>query len=307
MDNRAVTRRTLLQIGGAGAMALGLIGCGVRGGSPEAEVSTDVDAAAWPPLPPGQAPAAGVRRFFTADEAGTVAAIVGRLIPGDARDPGAVEAGVPTYIDNKLASFPSFATPTFFQPPFAKPTHGRVPADQRSATEILVDATTAHLYGFQADQTPQETYRDGLRQLDAYTRDRFGKPFAALGEARRDALLEQFDALKGASDHGTPVPPSAKRLNGAFTAPTAALFFGTVLQDTYEGMFADPVYGGNRDMAGWTLIGYPGAQRAWTPGEVATPGTDRPPQSLASMGHMHPGVPADGAVLPLAGTRRTVH
>src|SRR5262249_53638075 len=27
-----------------------------------------------------------------------------------------------------------------------------------------------------------------------------------------------------------------------------------------EGFFADPVYGGNRDMAGWKMIGYPGAR-----------------------------------------------
>jgi len=27
-----------------------------------------------------------------------------------------------------------------------------------------------------------------------------------------------------------------------------------------EGMFADPVYGGNRNMAGWKMIGYPGAR-----------------------------------------------
>ena len=35
-----------------------------------------------------------------------------------------------------------------------------------------------------------------------------------------------------------------------------------LLNDTNEGMFADPIYGGNRDFAGWKLIGYPGAQRA---------------------------------------------
>jgi gluconate 2-dehydrogenase gamma chain len=37
-------------------------------------------------------------------------------------------------------------------------------------------------------------------------------------------------------------------------------FFETVLQNTMEGFFADPIYGGNRDMAGWKLIGFPGAR-----------------------------------------------
>ena len=31
-------------------------------------------------------------------------------------------------------------------------------------------------------------------------------------------------------------------------------------QNTKEGFFADPVYGGNRDMAGWRMIGFPGAR-----------------------------------------------
>ena len=44
--------------------------------------------------------------------------------------------------------------------------------------------------------------------------------------------------------------------------PEAKDFFKLVLEDTYEGMFADPVYGGNHCFAGWKLIGYPGAQRA---------------------------------------------
>ena len=38
------------------------------------------------------------------------------------------------------------------------------------------------------------------------------------------------------------------------------VFFETLLQNTKEGFFADPVYGGNRDMAGWKMIGFPGAR-----------------------------------------------
>jgi hypothetical protein len=31
-----------------------------------------------------------------------------------------------------------------------------------------------------------------------------------------------------------------------------------------EGMFADPIYGGNKDFAGWRLVGFPGAQPQFT-------------------------------------------
>ena len=36
-------------------------------------------------------------------------------------------------------------------------------------------------------------------------------------------------------------------------------------------MFGDPMYGGNRDMVGWKLIGYPGAQRQYTPDDIKNP------------------------------------
>jgi gluconate 2-dehydrogenase gamma chain len=43
--------------------------------------------------------------FFNEEEAQTVEAVAARIIPGDATDPGAREAGVVTYIDRSLAGF----------------------------------------------------------------------------------------------------------------------------------------------------------------------------------------------------------
>jgi gluconate 2-dehydrogenase gamma chain len=45
-----------------------------------------------------------------------------------------------------------------------------------------------------------------------------------------------------------------------FVWPTSQQFFNTLRTHTMEGMFADPVYGGNKDFAGWRLVGFPGAQ-----------------------------------------------
>jgi gluconate 2-dehydrogenase gamma chain len=36
-----------------------------------------------------------------------------------------------------------------------------------------------------------------------------------------------------------------------------ARVFETLLQDTRYGFFADPIFGGNRDMAAWKMIGFP--------------------------------------------------
>jgi gluconate 2-dehydrogenase gamma chain len=50
-----------------------------------------------------------------------------------------------------------------------------------------------------------------------------------------------------------------------FTCPTHQVFFTPVRTHTMEGMFADPVYGGNKNFAGWTLLAFPGAQPHFTP------------------------------------------
>ncbi|HWE60199.1 MAG TPA: gluconate 2-dehydrogenase subunit 3 family protein, partial [Chloroflexota bacterium] len=49
-----------------------------------------------------------------------------------------------------------------------------------------------------------------------------------------------------------------------FGAPGAAAFLALVIRHTREGMFGDPAYGGNRDLAGWRLLGFPGVQLSYT-------------------------------------------
>ena len=38
-----------------------------------------------------------------------------------------------------------------------------------------------------------------------------------------------------------------------------SVFWTTVYQTVVEGMYSDPIYGGNRNKAGWAIIGFPGA------------------------------------------------
>ena len=44
----------------------------------------------------------------------------------------------------------------------------------------------------------------------------------------------------------------------------APVFFSQLLANTKEGYFADPLYGGNRGMAAWKWIGFPGARADFT-------------------------------------------
>lgn len=41
-------------------------------------------------------------------------------------------------------------------------------------------------------------------------------------------------------------------------------FFAILIEHTRQGMFFDPIHGGNREFMGWDLIGYPGIKLLWT-------------------------------------------
>ena len=41
------------------------------------------------------------------------------------------------------------------------------------------------------------------------------------------------------------------------------VFFAHLWESTVEGFFSDPVYGGNRNMVAWRMIGFPGAYASY--------------------------------------------
>jgi gluconate 2-dehydrogenase gamma chain len=115
--------------------------------------------------------------------------------------------------------------------------------------------------------TPQEIYRSGLGFVDDYAQSKFKKDFIDLSTDQQDQILTDMEA-----DEAT-----------GFEGPSAKAFFTQLRNDTIEGMFSDPMYGGNRDMVGWKLIGYPGAQRSYTPDDLKNTSFSREPQSLAQL------------------------
>jgi gluconate 2-dehydrogenase gamma chain len=98
----------------------------------------------------------------------------------------------------------------------------------------------------------QEFYRRGLAQLDAYCRKTYNEPFVRLDGSRQDQVIAALEQGKAAG----------------FTWPMAQAFFDTVRTHTIEGLFADPVYGGNKDFSGWRLVGFPGGQAVYTPADL---------------------------------------
>jgi gluconate 2-dehydrogenase gamma chain len=98
----------------------------------------------------------------------------------------------------------------------------------------------------------QDFYRRGLAQLEAHCRKTYRDSFVRLGTARQDEVIRTLEEGKAAE----------------FTWPTAQEFFNTIRTHTMEGMFADPIYGGNKDFAGWRLVGFPGAQPVFTAADM---------------------------------------
>ncbi|UOA16463.1 gluconate 2-dehydrogenase subunit 3 family protein [Sulfitobacter dubius] len=161
-------------------------------------------------------------RFFTPDERAAVAAISARLIPSDDDGPGATEADVVTFLDRQMAGFYGRGQHWYMKGPFAEGTDTQ---------------------GYQSEYPPAELYRHALAELDAYCRAQDDESFAGLSEGRQDEILTGLDEEKI-----------------TFDAVSAKVFFDLILKNTIEGYFADPIYGGNRDMVAWRYVGFPGTR-----------------------------------------------
>jgi gluconate 2-dehydrogenase gamma chain len=85
-------------------------------------------------------------------------------------------------------------------------------------------------------------YQRAIAELEKYCGATFGKSFAALAEHQQDEVLEQLDAGK------------IQDVNNG------KQFFALVRRHVMEGFFCEPHYGGNKDMIGWKLVGFPGQQ-----------------------------------------------
>ena len=93
-----------------------------------------------------------------------------------------------------------------------------------------------------------------MTALDAYCRKTYNAPFARLDAEKQNEVIATLEQGK-ATD---------------FTWPTQQAFFNTLRTHTMEGMFADPIYGGNKDFAGWRLVGFPGAQPLFSAEDMAS-------------------------------------
>ncbi len=162
-------------------------------------------------------------QFFSPEEAKTIEAIVARLIPADDYSVSGKDAGCAVYIDRQLASAYGRSADLYMKGPFLPGTP---------------------MQGNQSANPPAVLYRTGLAAFHQYLgKAHGGKSFDALSATEQDDLLTAWEA--GKIDLGD---TDAKTL------------FAQILTNAMEGFFADPIYGGNRDMVSWRMIGFPGAR-----------------------------------------------
>ncbi|MEO7578944.1 MAG: gluconate 2-dehydrogenase subunit 3 family protein, partial [Massilia sp.] len=159
--------------------------------------------------------------FFRADEARFIEAATERLIPPDANGPGALQAGVPNYIDRQLAGAWGAGERLYRSGPW----HPGLPGQ-----------------GYQLPFTPAELFRNAVRGVAEDLKTRHNTTFDKLSGDAQDSYLQSLQT-------------GQQSLNGV----PAHTFFESLLGLSIEGYFSDPIYGGNKDMAAWRMIGFPGA------------------------------------------------
>jgi gluconate 2-dehydrogenase gamma chain len=161
--------------------------------------------------------------FFTNAERSFIEAAVERLIPNDPVGPGALESGVAIFLDRQLSG------------PFGRGDHFFLGGPWPKGTPQQ---------GYQSRLSPSKLYRAAIAAIEKYVVAKLGRSgFAKLDTSDQDSLLKALERddlpLEGGVD--------------------GKAFFDMLLQNTKEGYFSDPIYGGNKEMGAWRMIGFPGA------------------------------------------------
>jgi gluconate 2-dehydrogenase gamma chain len=150
-----------------------------------------------------------------------VEALVDHMIPKDELTGSGTEIGIATYIDRALAGSWGKGDRLYKEGPWQRGTPNQ---------------------GYQLPLTPAQLYRAGIEGSNAYCRKTFGKDFDRCTAEQKEAFLKDMSASKITLDGGLP----------------GRAFFVAFYENVMEGLFADPIYGGNKDKAGWKMIGFPG-------------------------------------------------
>jgi gluconate 2-dehydrogenase gamma chain len=182
---------------------------------------------------------------LTETEHAFVVAAADTFIPADELSPSGSECGVATFIDRQLAGAYGAGARLYRDGPFAK---------------------AKPEFGYQLPLNPREFFRAGIAAANEWSRKTYSKDFDRLPAADREAALKAMEDGKA-----------------EFSGFNSRMFFNALLDISMEGFFADPIYGGNRNMAAWKMVGYPGLPATYREDIKKYLGKkyDKPPRSIA--------------------------
>ena len=183
-------------------------------------------------------------QFFDDFQRRTVAAAMARIIPTD-HEAGASEAGTIDFVDRYLSGIDYV---------YAKPDgSGFVRLEEKRAEAWR-----------QRIEIVRRKYLDGIEELNQRSRAEFGDDFAELAPDQQDTILTLMERPVRDQERAH----EEEQAVAGFAPPEPALqqiaaevdldFFPLLVLHTRQGFLADPIYGGNRDRVGWSVIGFPG-------------------------------------------------
>lgn len=188
------------------------------------------------------------RMFFSRREDFEIlSAATERIFPKNDNGPGAIELGIPYFIDKQLAGSWGNNAKEYMRGPFIQnlqaQDQSRSQDSQGPNTETQSPTPTPR---YQTRLNRSEVFILGLRKLDSVAQEKFKLKFAEADGAQQDEILQMFEN-------------NEVDLAGV----NAETFFNLLLKVTIEGAYADPVYGGNKGMMGWKMKEYPGPRMGY--------------------------------------------
>ena len=169
-----------------------------------------------------------------------------RIIPTDDQ-PGAREAGTIEFLDRYLSGLDFI---------YAKPDGSgfeKLEGKRAEAWKQRIEIIGAK-------------YVEGIKELDRRSQSQFSAEFARLTTEQQDRILAEMERPALQVEEGmetakvvagfAPVEPALQQTNAEIDLD----FFPLLALHTRQGFYADPIYGGNKDRAGWKLIGFEGPE-----------------------------------------------
>lgn len=246
VNKKGTTRRDFLKNSG---LTVGGVVLGGALGSLFGDNSQPTNSKTAPAAPALTANPAEALMFFTPEQYQLTQAAAERIYPKDENGPGAMELNAAIYIDHQLAGSWGINAKEYMSGPFYE-------AEETQGSQIRI--------------LRKDLFLLGLKALDSYSSNKFKAAFKDLEPEQQDQVLTDFSE-DTAPDIST-VRPS--------------IFFSLLRTLTIEGVYADPLYGGNKNMEGWAMRKYPGTRMSFTKEIQNEDFVKLEPESLTNhMGH----------------------